>query len=50
VNDIVEITLGVENLLDQAYYLPQAYWYGRDDYFTRASGARFQLGATFKWQ
>ncbi|WP_205502165.1 TonB-dependent receptor [Rufibacter psychrotolerans] len=41
--------LGIENLLDEAYYLPQAYWYGRDDNFTRASGARFQIGATYKW-
>ncbi|MDX5437160.1 MAG: TonB-dependent receptor, partial [Pontibacter sp.] len=45
----LSLTLGIENVLDKAYYLPQAYWYGRDDYFTRANGARFQLGAAFKW-
>lgn len=50
VNEMLDINLGIENLLDQAYYLPQAYWYGRDDYFTRASGARFQIGATLKWR
>ena len=49
VNKKLGINLGIENLLDQDYYLPQAYWYGRDDYFTRASGARFQLGATINW-
>ncbi|WP_242922645.1 TonB-dependent receptor [Pontibacter liquoris] len=45
----LSLDLGVENLLDQAYYLPQAYWYGRNDNFTRANGARFQLGASYKW-
>ncbi|MBF9252368.1 TonB-dependent receptor [Pontibacter sp. 172403-2] len=45
----LSINLGVENLLDQAYYLPQAYWYGRNDYFTRANGARFQVGASYNW-
>lgn len=45
----LSINLGVENLLDRAYYLPQAYWYGRDDNFTRANGARFQLGVSYKW-
>jgi len=45
----LNLNLGIENLLDKAYYLPQAYWYGRDDNFTRANGARFQLGAAYKW-
>ncbi|MDX5481125.1 MAG: TonB-dependent receptor [Hymenobacteraceae bacterium] len=45
----LDLNLGIENLLDKAYYLPQAYWYGRDDNFTRANGARFQLGASYKW-
>ncbi|HEU5145782.1 MAG TPA: TonB-dependent receptor, partial [Chryseosolibacter sp.] len=45
----LSFNLGIENLLDKAYFLPQAYWYGRDDYFTRANGARFQAGASFKW-
>ncbi|WP_073853154.1 TonB-dependent receptor [Pontibacter flavimaris] len=45
----LSLNLGVENLLDKAYYLPQAYWYGRNDNFTRANGARFQLGAAYKW-
>lgn len=45
----LSFNLGVENLFDRAYYLPQAYWYGRDDYFTRANGARVHLGAAFKW-
>ncbi|TPE40609.1 TonB-dependent receptor [Pontibacter mangrovi] len=45
----LSLNLGVENLLDKAYYLPQAYWYGRDDNFTRANGARVQLGAAYKW-
>ncbi|WP_161888854.1 TonB-dependent receptor [Pontibacter russatus] len=48
-SDKLNLTLGVENLLDNAYYLPQAYWYGRDDNFTRANGARFQIGASYKW-
>ncbi|WP_089321499.1 TonB-dependent receptor [Pontibacter ummariensis] len=47
--DKLSLNLGVENLLDKAYYLPQAYWYGRDDNFTRANGARFQAGASYKW-
>lgn len=45
----LSFNLGIENLLNKAYFLPQAYWYGRDDYFTRANGARFQAGASFKW-
>ncbi|MCX2738811.1 TonB-dependent receptor [Pontibacter anaerobius] len=45
----LSLNLGVENLLDKAYYLPQAYWYGRNDNFTRANGARFQFGAAYKW-
>ncbi|PTX19424.1 iron complex outermembrane receptor protein [Pontibacter mucosus] len=45
----LSLNVGVENLLDKAYYLPQAYWYGRNDNFTRANGARFQLGAAYKW-
>ncbi|WP_114782634.1 TonB-dependent receptor [Botryobacter ruber] len=49
VTEKLQLSLGIENLLDQAYYLPQAYWYGRDDYFTRANGARFQLGASYNW-
>ncbi|MFD3001986.1 TonB-dependent receptor [Pontibacter toksunensis] len=47
--DKLSLNLGIENLLDKAYYLPQAYWYGRDDNFTRANGARFQAGAAYKW-
>ncbi|WP_345161290.1 TonB-dependent receptor [Pontibacter saemangeumensis] len=47
--DKLSLNLGVENLLDKAYYLPQAYWYGRDDNFTRANGARFQLGLSYNW-
>lgn len=49
VSDKLNLNLGIENLLDNAYYLPQAYWYGRDDNFTRANGARFQLGASYNW-
>ncbi|WP_439881634.1 TonB-dependent receptor [Pontibacter sp. MBLB2868] len=49
VSQKLNLSLGIENLLDQAYYLPQAYWYGRDDNFTRANGARVQLGASYKW-
>lgn len=45
----LSLNLGIENLLNNAYYLPQAYWYGRDDSFTRASGARFQIGASYNW-
>ncbi|AKD03450.1 TonB-dependent receptor [Pontibacter korlensis] len=45
----LSLNLGIENVLDKAYYLPQAYWYGRDDNFTRANGARFQVGASYKW-
>ncbi|MBC5993254.1 TonB-dependent receptor [Pontibacter cellulosilyticus] len=45
----LNLNLGIENLLNESYYLPQAYWYGRNDYFTRANGARFQLGASYKW-
>ncbi|WP_299759788.1 TonB-dependent receptor [uncultured Pontibacter sp.] len=45
----LSLNLGIENLLNKAYYLPQAYWYGRDDTFTRANGARFQFGAAYKW-
>lgn len=45
----LSLNLGIENLLNNAYYLPQAYWYGRDDNFTRASGARFQVGASYNW-
>lgn len=47
--DKLGINLGIENLLDEAYYLPQAYWYGRNDYFTRATGARVQAGFSYKW-
>ena len=47
--DKLGLNLGIENLLNEAYFLPQAYWYGRNDYFTRANGARFQLGASYKW-
>jgi iron complex outermembrane receptor protein len=45
----VSLTLGVENLLNKTYYLPIAYSYARDLDYTRANGARYQLGVAIKW-
>ncbi len=47
--DKIAANLGIENLLNNTYYLPVAYWYGRDTDFIRANGARYQLGVSVRW-
>jgi iron complex outermembrane receptor protein len=49
VSDRLNLNLGIENLLNKSYYLPIAYLTGFDADYTRANGARFQVGANFKW-
>ncbi|MFC5271433.1 TonB-dependent receptor [Adhaeribacter terreus] len=49
VTEKLSLNLGVENMLNKKYYLPIAYAYGRDADYIRANGARYQLGASFKW-
>lgn len=49
ITEKINLNLGIENLLNETYYLPAAGWYGRASNYTRANGARFQLGATIKW-
>ena len=49
VNKKLQVKLGFENLLNNFYYSPMAQWSGRDDNYTPANGARFQLGLALKW-
>ncbi|MDX5443106.1 MAG: TonB-dependent receptor [Hymenobacteraceae bacterium] len=49
VSEKVSLNLGIENLLNETYYLPASMWYGRASNYVRANGARFQFGATINW-
>jgi iron complex outermembrane receptor protein len=47
--DKISASLGIENLLNETYFLPVAYWNARDEDYMHANGARYQIGVSFKW-
>ncbi|HEY1006506.1 MAG TPA: TonB-dependent receptor, partial [Sphingobacteriaceae bacterium] len=41
------LSLGVENLFNKEYFMPSAWFYGRDREYTRANGIRYNFSLTF---
>lgn len=48
-NKNTRLVLGVENLLNADYYTQTAQWTGRDSYYTRGNGTRFNLSLTINY-
>ena len=46
-NRVTSLNLGIENLFNKEYFMPAAWFYGRDREFTRANGIRYNLSLTF---
>ena len=49
VNKKVSLNLGIENLLNKDFFLPQAQWSAQHGDYIKANGARFQLGLGVNW-
>ncbi|MNS64593.1 TonB dependent receptor [compost metagenome] len=49
VNKDLRLSLGIENLLNKAYYTPYAQFYGRDDYYTQSNGTRYNLSLSYSF-
>jgi iron complex outermembrane recepter protein len=49
VNKRFSLNLGIENLLNNDFFMPQAQWSAQDGDYIKANGARYQLGVGIKW-
>ena len=49
INPKFSLNLGIENLLNQDYYMPQAQWSTQHTDYIKANGMRYQLGIGIKW-
>jgi iron complex outermembrane recepter protein len=47
INRITSFNLGIENLFNKEYFMPSAWFYGRNREYTRANGIRYNLSLTF---
>ena len=45
----ISLNLGIENLFNNDFFMPQAQWSAQNGDYIKANGMRFQLGAGIKW-
>lgn len=48
-NRHISLNLGIENLLNRDFYMPQALWSAQNGDYIKANGIRFQLGVGVNW-
>jgi iron complex outermembrane receptor protein len=49
VNKHFSLNLGIENLLNNDFFMPQAQWSAQNGDYIKANGMRYQLGVGIKW-
>lgn len=49
VNKRFSLNLGIENLLNNDFFMPQAQWSSQNGDYIKANGMRYQLGVGIKW-
>jgi iron complex outermembrane recepter protein len=49
VNKRFSVNLGIENLLNNDFFMPQAQWSAQNGDYIKANGVRYQLGLGIKW-
>ena len=49
VNKVFSLNLGVENLLNNDFFMPQAQWSAQHGDYIKANGIRYQLGVGIRW-
>lgn len=45
----LSVNLGIENLLNKDFYMPQAQWSAQHGDYIKANGIRYQLGVGIRW-
>ncbi|HEY0355585.1 MAG TPA: TonB-dependent receptor, partial [Flavisolibacter sp.] len=49
VNKKVSLNLGIENLFNKDFFMPQAQWSAQNGDYIKANGIRYQLGVGVRW-
>jgi len=49
VNKVFSLNLGIENLLNNDFFMPQAQWSAQNGDYIKANGIRYQLGVGIRW-
>ena len=49
VNKRFSLNLGIENLLNNDFFMPQALWSAQHGDYIKANGIRYQVGVGIKW-
>ncbi|MGV3657202.1 MAG: TonB-dependent receptor [Chitinophagaceae bacterium] len=49
VNKVFSLNLGIENLLNNDFFMPQAQWSAQHGDYIKANGIRYQLGVGIRW-
>jgi iron complex outermembrane receptor protein len=49
VNKRFSLNMGIENLLNNDFFMPQALWSAQNGDYIKANGIRYQLGVGIKW-
>ena len=45
----ISVNVGIENLLNKDFFMPQALWSSQNGDYIKANGIRYQLGVGIKW-